>query len=240
MSRLEELRRLASAEPGIDGLGTGTAFALHRLCRVVARLTSAAGSAVSLMSDAGPSGALAASDHNTLSIAELQFTLGEGPCWDVFDRNEAVFASDLGRPAPGTWLAWIAAVSAHSINAAFAFPLLVGPAQVGVLDIYRAIPGKLAESELADVLGLAQIATEILLDGQAAAGEGSTPSGVDSALQSRFTLHQAQGMVMIQLGTPLADAMSRLRAYAYTNDRSLSEVARDIVDRTLTLERDNA
>jgi AmiR/NasT family two-component response regulator len=51
-------------------------------------------------------------------------------------------------------------------------------------------------------------------------------------------VYQAQGMVMIQLGVPLGEAMARLRAHAYAQDRTLGSVARDIVARTLTLEAD--
>ena len=45
-------------------------------------------------------------------------------------------------------------------------------------------------------------------------------------------------MVMIQLGVSVGEAIVRLRAYAYAHDRPLGEVARDIVERRLTLERD--
>lgn len=45
-------------------------------------------------------------------------------------------------------------------------------------------------------------------------------------------------MATIQLGVPLAEAMARLRAYAYAHDRTLESVARGIVARTLTCEAD--
>jgi hypothetical protein len=45
-------------------------------------------------------------------------------------------------------------------------------------------------------------------------------------------------MLTIQLGMGMAEAFVRLRAYAYTNDRRLADVARDIVDRRLRLRRD--
>jgi len=43
---------------------------------------------------------------------------------------------------------------------------------------------------------------------------------------------------MIQLGVSMIEAMARLRAYAYAQDRRLSDVARDVVARKLRLERD--
>jgi hypothetical protein len=45
-------------------------------------------------------------------------------------------------------------------------------------------------------------------------------------------------MVMVQIGGDLADAMARIRAYAYAENRRLVDVARDIVARRLTFDRD--
>ena len=42
-------------------------------------------------------------------------------------------------------------------------------------------------------------------------------------------------MLTEQLGTGIADAFARLRAYAYVNDLRLTDVARDIVARRLRL-----
>jgi hypothetical protein len=46
-------------------------------------------------------------------------------------------------------------------------------------------------------------------------------------------------MVVVQLGVSLGDAMARIRAYAYTEDRRLSEVASDIVARRLHFDSDH-
>jgi predicted outer membrane lipoprotein len=46
-------------------------------------------------------------------------------------------------------------------------------------------------------------------------------------------------MVMVQLGVSLAAALALLRAYAYSHDRHLDEVARDVVTRRLRLDQDN-
>jgi hypothetical protein len=124
------------------------------------------------------------------------------------------------------------------VRSAFAFPLQVGSARLGVLDVYREQPGALNAEEFANALALAGIVTGALIDGQDEAGDGAAPTGVERALESRFAVYQAQGMVMIQLGVPLGEAMARLRAHAYAHDRSLGSVARDVVARTLSLARD--
>jgi len=46
-------------------------------------------------------------------------------------------------------------------------------------------------------------------------------------------------MVHVQLGITLTEALARLRAYAYAHDRSLSDVATDIVTRRLVIEADS-
>jgi AmiR/NasT family two-component response regulator len=51
----------------------------------------------------------------------------------------------------------------------------------------------------------------------------------------RAEIDQATGMLTEQLGTGIADALLRLRAYAYANDRRLADVAGDIVARRLRL-----
>jgi AmiR/NasT family two-component response regulator len=54
----------------------------------------------------------------------------------------------------------------------------------------------------------------------------------------RAEIDQATGMLTVQLGVPAAEAFARLRAYAYSQDRRLADVAGDIVARRLRLPRD--
>src|SRR5690606_26303931 len=49
----------------------------------------------------------------------------------------------------------------------------------------------------------------------------------------RPVIPQARGMVRVQLGVSLAAALARLRAYAYADDQSLADVAKDVVARRL-------
>jgi AmiR/NasT family two-component response regulator len=58
---------------------------------------------------------------------------------------------------------------------------------------------------------------------------------LQGGLIARAELYQAQGMLSLQLGVDLAEAMIRLRAHAYAHNRPLIDVARDIVERRLDL-----
>jgi hypothetical protein len=48
-----------------------------------------------------------------------------------------------------------------------------------------------------------------------------------------YVLHNSAGMVSVQLGVSITEALIRLRAYAFSNDRLLRDVAADVVARKL-------
>jgi len=176
-------------------------------------------------------------------LAELQLTMGEGPCHDVLASAGPVLAGDLGdAESVRRWPAFTPAARQLGAGAVFAFPLIVGAIRAGVLGLYRAAPGPLPDGQLGDLLVLADVATVMLLasaDGDAENGDGAALDGQapDLALH-RAEIDQATGMLTEQLGVPAAEAFVRLRAYAYAQDRRLADVAGDIVARRLRLDRD--
>jgi len=183
-------------------------------------------------------------DEVSEHLAELELTLGEGPSLDVSASGGPVLASDLGTgEAARRWPVFALAALQAGAGAIFAFPLRIGAIRAGVLGLYRARPGPLTAFQLGDALVFADAATLLLLEAQdEAAGGGRTPAGpgsrpADLALH-RAEIDQATGMLTEQLGTGIAEALLRLRAYAYAHDRRLSDVAGDIVARRLRLSPD--
>ena len=228
---------LVAAEPTKTDDPQGTGGALRRLCRAAVKALPALGVGLSLMSEAGVRGVAAASDAASERIDELQFTLGEGPCMDAFTSRRPVLEPDLTTGGALRWPIYASAVRVEGVQAAFAFPLQVGAARLGVLDLYREQPGTLSAGDLAEALTFADVATTMLLDGQEEAPPGAAAAGLAEALEYRFELYQAQGMVMVQLGVSLIEALVVLRAYAYSHDRNLADVARDVVTRGLRLDQ---
>ena len=176
-------------------------------------------------------------------LAELQLTLGEGPCHDVLASAAPVLVGDLGdAESARRWPAFTPAACQLGAGALFAFPLIVGAIRAGVLGLYRSSPGPLPGRQFGDLLILADAATVMLLGsehGDAENGDGVALDGQapDLALH-RAEIDQATGMLTVQLGVPVAAAFARLRAYAYSRDRRLADVAGDIVARRLRLGRD--
>lgn len=117
-------------------------------------------------------------------------------------------------------------LTAAGVGAIFALPIRVGPVSFGSLDLHRLEPGPLSTKQMTDTLRTVDRAGELLL---AAAGER-----LDELLPPttyRMVVHQAVGMAMVQLDVNVEDAMLRLRATAYAEGRSITELAADIVAR---------
>jgi hypothetical protein len=185
-------------------------------------------------------------DEVSEQLAELELTVGEGPSLDAAVSGGPVLASDLeSGEAACRWPVFALAALQAGAGAIFAFPLRIGAIRAGVLGMYRARPGPLSAFQLGDALVFADTATLLLLetqdgtagDDEKRAGPGGRPAGL--ALH-RAEIDQATGMLTEQLGTGMAEALLRLRAYAFAQDRRLSDVAGDIVARRLRLSADPA
>jgi ANTAR domain len=110
-----------------------------------------------------------------------------------------------------------------------------GRARIGAIDLYRDGDGALAGPVLADALVLADAVTELLLVETVAVAEAQSPAyraGRDHLLQ-RAAVHQSTGMISVQLGVTVEEALVRLRAHAYACSRDLDEVAADVLARRM-------
>lgn len=225
LARMAQITRPAD-EPG------NVAVTLERICIAAAGLVDASGAGVSLLADHGGHGFAAASDPSSRQLEELQFTLGEGPWAEAFDTGRPVLVPDL---ADHDWRRWpLYASAAHDlgVRAVFAFPIRIGASRLGVLDVFRDRTGELTGEQIGQAVTFADVALAVVLDGQQAAPDGAIPAGFDDSF--RADVAQAQGMVMVQLGVSITEALVRLRAYAYAQSRPVGEVARDVVARSLT------
>jgi hypothetical protein len=213
------------------------------ICAVAAASADLTGAWVAAARDEEPAFLVCATDPVGEELAELQLTLGEGPCHDVLALAAPALGSDLADDDSGRrWPAFTSEARELGAGAVFAFPLIVGAIRAGVLGGYRRSAGRLTSGQLGDLLILADTATMLLLDSLAdGVSDGVGPwlngQSPDLALH-RAEIDQATGMLTVQLGVDIAEALARLRAYAYSQDRRLAEVARDIVARRLRLHPD--
>jgi hypothetical protein len=215
------------------GAGDLGAVRLGEVCRNVVGVT---GAGIMLMSNDLPQGSLCATSEVSARIEDLQYTLGEGPCVDAVQGDRPVLEPDLADPARLRWAAFTGPAVEAGVGAVFGFPLRVGSIRLGALDLYRDRPGPLTDDQHADALVMADVAAQAVLVLQSGQPVGVLAAELEAGSDFHYVVHQAAGMVSAQLETSVAQALIRLRAYAFASGRILSEVADDVVDRRLRFE----
>jgi len=206
-----------------------------RLCTVGPQITGSNGVGVMLMSGDIPSGSLCSSDEVSELIEDLQFTLGEGPCVDAYQDDKIVSEPDLADPQTRRWFAFTPPALEAGARAVFGFPLRVGTVRLGALNLYRDRPGELTAEQHADALVLADVTARWVLDAQAGAPSGVVAEQLEAGADFHLAVHNAAGIVSVQEGISVTEALIRLRAFAYSHDRPLADVAQDIIARRFRL-----
>lgn len=210
-----------------------------RLCSACVDVLQVSGAGVTIMSGSH-SGPVCSSDPTMARLEELQFSLGEGPARDAYASGEPVTEPDLRQPSSERWPNFSPPALELGAGGVFSFPLRSGASRVGVLTLYQLDAGVLSSEQTRDCLIVAQVLARTMLSIQGRSGpQVLSPDLVDSSAH-RAEVHQASGMVAVQLGVDMAEALVRLRAHAFANDQSVATVAQQIVARRLRLSDDRA
>lgn len=194
-----------------------------RLCEACVDIFGAQGGALTV--SAVPGERAAVSTPGTFDQLEpLQEVLGEGPVHQAMAENRLV-AVRLGRMA-GEYPVFSHLAGAFGGGAVLhVAPMRVEGRVVGALSLYVAGDATVRGPEnlqfLADAVGVALL--------------GNVES-LDWSESARF--HQATGMVVAQLRVPPEDASALIRAHAFSRSASLPSVARDVLERRVTLSHD--
>ncbi|MGY0236177.1 ANTAR domain-containing protein [Longispora urticae] len=233
--------RVLRAWMRISGHSDGAPITMAHVCSAAVAAAGVDGAAVTVMVDATVRDAVHSTDRIAAELEEWQLSYGQGPCVDAFTVGGPVLVVDLDTPVcAARWPAFTPAALGSGARAVFVLPIHIGAIELGVLALYRRSPGDLSAHELADALAFAQAAGTLLLD----AADDTRPETADLAWQEdddtahHAQVHQATGMILVQLGSSAQTAFARLRAYAYAADRRLGDVARDVVERRLRFEPD--
>jgi hypothetical protein len=96
------------------------------------------------------------------------------------------------------------------------------------MNLYRDRIGPLSDDQHADALVMAGVAARVFL--------GMSAKELEDNSDLRLNVHQAAGMVSVQLAISVGDALIRLRAYAFANSRPLDNLANDVVSGAIRFE----
>jgi hypothetical protein len=193
--------------------------------------------AVTIVSMRGDAVRLVATDAMAATLEDLQLTLGEGPCVDAPSSGTPVLADDLDHPgiAPARqWSTFATEAIAMGAQSVFAFPLRIGAIRLGSFALYRRLPAPLSDAALTAALDAVDTLVWLLLDLRPDAETHG--QGAGGSYES--VVHQAAGMVKVQLDVPIADALARLRATAYVEGLGIDDLAKQVVGRKRRFVRD--
>lgn len=194
------------------------------VCRTAVERLDVDAAAICLRAGADTQELLGATDVWAQGLAELQYTTGEGPGVDASGSGSAVLVTNLMADRQ-RWPGFSEGALARGAGAVYAFPLGGAPPVLGTIDLYRHAPGGLSGDERELAALLADLATTALLTGT------WTPDERHYA-----DVDVAAGMVAAQLEVPVAEAFLRLRAHAFRKNKSLVDLAEDVITRRLRVE----
>jgi ANTAR domain len=165
-------------------------------------------------------------------LTDLQTTLGEGPAVEAGNGHGPVLGADLRTAeSQARWPEFAPVALARGVAAVFAVPVGSGAARLGVLCLYRERAQELTRDQLDCVLLYADAATILALDDRGGLAPGSAELIGVSFSERRAEVHQATGMISVQLGISVTDALVTLRAHAYAEGRPVAQIAADVVGR---------
>lgn len=182
---------------------------------------------------------LAASDDDSRKAEELQTSLGEGPCLDAAEAQAAIVADHDELRA--RWPLYAEElVRTTEFRSVAAVPLrAAGRGVFAALDLYSAGPRLTDRLDARDVAEVAETAGALLTTCVAQIQDVDSPDAGPEwyrlASGPRHDVWVAIGMVMGSRAERTRDALSVLRAHAYSKGRSLDDLAADVVHGRLPL-----
>jgi GAF domain-containing protein len=173
---------------------------------------------------------VAASSERTRLLELFQLQSDEGPCVECFRTGQPVSVPDLS--GAGRWPSFTTAAALVGFGAVYALPMRLRSQVIGALNLFGANSGVVDAGRLRIGQALADVATIGLLQHRAIHRREVLTEQLQTALNSRVLIEQAKGVLAERLHVDVADAFTLLRQAARSHNRSLSALARSVVDGT--------
>ncbi|WP_228709128.1 GAF and ANTAR domain-containing protein [Amycolatopsis keratiniphila] len=156
----------------------------------------------------------------------------EGPALESFETGKDIAVHDLSAEV-SRWPGYVARMAGKGYAAVSALPLRTMDETVGSIAFLSAETVVLSVEDRRLGRALADVATLCLLQQRELRHYRTLSAQLQKALDSRVVIEQAKGMLAERAGIDLGTAFHRLRSYARSSNRKLSDVARGVVEGTL-------
>lgn len=199
------------------------------LCAPFVEQLPVSGASICVIGSGKNQSTVCTSDALSARLDQLQFDLGEGPRAEVIRTGRPVLCADVQNETHPDWPVFGSAAIELGIGALFAFPIMMGAARLGVVDLYRETAGDLEIHTVRHALFLARMVATRTVDVAVRSAALSDVLEVKRSPGLRREVHQATGRIMVQLDTTATDAFAALSAYAFATGRTVDETAHDVL-----------
>jgi GAF domain-containing protein len=207
---------------------------LYHLGDSAVEILKADGAGVSIATKDDRLAFVTATDRSLVELEEVQESSQRGPSVDAFRSGEPVVISDIA--AEIDWVEYRAAAAFSDFGAVVGMPLVVGGQRAGSLNIYARGRRDWSDEEVEAVRTLADIATAYVVRAGQLAEALDLAGQLQRALDSRVIIEQAKGVLSRDRSVPIGEAFDLLRTYSRSNNRSLREVAHEVVNDGLVID----
>jgi hypothetical protein len=182
-------------------------------------------------------GQLQVAAYSTEAVRRLerfQLKVNQGPCLDCFHTGQVINAPQLTQTAD-RWPQFVPQAAREGFCAIHALPMRLRSETIGALDLFSFQPGPLPPGDLRVGQALADVATIGILHERALRRSEILTEQLQTALNNRIIIEQAVGMLAERTGLNFPDVFTQLRAYARRNRMRLSDLARRVIEGSMTL-----
>jgi len=205
---------------------------LHTLAQRSTELLDASAAGIMLADQHGDLQVMASSTEEARLLELYELQRDEGPCLECFRSGTPVARADLSAMR-ASWPAFTDRLEQLGFHSAQALPMRLRSETIGVLNLFRAQPGQLTESDLWIGQAMAHVATVGLIQERAIAARELLAEQLQTALNSRILLEQATGVLAERAGVSMDQAFQAMRRYARSHSTRLREIATQVIDGTI-------
>jgi GAF domain-containing protein len=206
----------------------GLAPTLQQIADGAKRLFRADAAGLMLVDADGQLRWASASDQTAQTIEDGQERLAQGPCAVAFSQRLPAALGNIH--ADPDWAEFAQVLLSEGISAALSVPVELDGGVIGTLDIYARQPRDWDPSEVAALQTYAGLVSSLLSAAVTAEVKGRLADQLQSALEHRWLIEQAKGVVMGRERLDAQAAFERLRGVARSSTRRLADVAKEVTD----------
>ncbi len=206
----------------------GLAPPLQQIADSAKQLFAADGAGLMLVDAEGQLRWASASDQAAQTLEDGQERLAQGPCAVAFSQRLPAAIRNIHTDPD--WGEFAQVLLAEGVYAALSVPVELDGGVIGTLDIYAGQPRDWDPSEVAALQAYAGLVASLLSAATAAQVKGRLADQLQAALDHRWLIEQAKGVIMGREQVDAQTAFERLRGAARSSTRRLADVAKDVTD----------